>query len=139
MHQVLLHNMGRGQGHLERSLPKAEVPRLSESIQRLYKQSNPNPDQSLFQLEKHFIKFPRAPRTMNKDLPRGNQRVTDDCVVRRMRWRGGSRYYTLLYMIVMTTYACLMGYSQASSWGRRYFIVHDCFGYVVCIILSLLY
>jgi hypothetical protein len=39
---------------------------------------------------------------------RGNPRVTDDCEVGRMRWRGGSRYYTLLHTIIMTrTYACL--------------------------------
>ena len=43
-------------------MPKAEVPRLSESIQRLYKQNNPNTDRS-FQLEKHFVKIARAPRT----------------------------------------------------------------------------
>jgi hypothetical protein len=43
-------------------LPKAEVPRLSESIQRLYKHTNPNTDRS-FQLEKHFVKIAMAPRT----------------------------------------------------------------------------
>jgi hypothetical protein len=38
------------------------VPRLSENIQRLYKQNNLNTNRS-FQLEKHFIKTARASRT----------------------------------------------------------------------------
>ena len=39
------------------------MPRLSKmSIQRLYKQTNLNTDRS-FQLEKHFVKTARAPRT----------------------------------------------------------------------------
>ena len=62
VHQVLLHNMGGGQGHLERFLPKAKAPRLSKSVQRLYTQHNPNTDRS-FQLEKHFVKIARALRT----------------------------------------------------------------------------
>jgi len=53
---------GGGRGHLERFLPNAEMPRLSKSIQRLYKQNNLNTDRS-FQLEKHFVKTARAPRT----------------------------------------------------------------------------
>jgi hypothetical protein len=56
VHQVPLHNIGGGRGHLERFLPKAEVPCLSESIQRLYKQNNPNTGRS-FQLKKHLDKI----------------------------------------------------------------------------------
>jgi hypothetical protein len=63
VHQVLLHNMRGGQGHLERFLPKAKAPCLSESVQGLYTQHNPNTDRS-FQLEKHFVKIARALRTM---------------------------------------------------------------------------
>jgi hypothetical protein len=39
------------------------VPRLRESIQRLYKQKNPNTDRS-FQLEEHFVKIDKALRTL---------------------------------------------------------------------------
>jgi hypothetical protein len=75
---------------------KVEVPRLSESIQRIYKKNNPNTDRS-FQLEKQFIKVARAQRT-TKDR-RGRPHVTDGREVGRMRWRHGSRYYyTLLYI-----------------------------------------
>jgi hypothetical protein len=51
-----------GRGHPEHFLPKAEVPRLSESVQRLYKQNSSNADRS-FQLKKHFVRAPRTTTT----------------------------------------------------------------------------
>jgi hypothetical protein len=74
------------------------MPRLSKSIQRLYKQNNLNTDRS-FQLEKHFVKT--ASGSAYDKGPRGDPRVTDDRKVVRMRRRGGASYYTLLYTMMM--------------------------------------
>jgi hypothetical protein len=86
-----------GQGHPERFLPKAEASCLSESIQRLYEQNNSNTNWSFHEPEEHFIKIARGGSAHDEGLP-GNLCVTDDRVVKRIRWRDGSRYYnTLLY------------------------------------------